>query len=134
MRHLGKLPPRYRFYLNPYPHMRYTTCPQCGAKTRQRKLPLVIHVNPMQPVALNKTCKYCPHCDLLIVHKDEIEPLLDELFESHGAKFDPNEYLVVGTMDRPVWKRAMATRMTLQEMLDNLHDFRKVVGFKLVYG
>jgi uncharacterized C2H2 Zn-finger protein len=134
MKRLGKQPPRYRFFLNPYPDVRFTSCPQCGAKTRQRKLPLVIHVNPMQPVALNKTCKYCPRCDLLIAHKDEIEPLLDALFESRGARFDPNEYLVVGTMDRPVWKRGLTTPLTLQEMLENLHDFRKVVGFKLVYG
>ena len=27
---LGKQPPRHRFFLNPYPDIRFTTCPQCG--------------------------------------------------------------------------------------------------------
>jgi hypothetical protein len=29
-------------------------------KTRQRKLPLFIHIDPKQPLLLNKTCRYCP--------------------------------------------------------------------------
>ena len=57
MTHLGKLPARYRFFLNPYPDRRFTACPQCGAKRRQRKLPLVIHVEPHSFIARNKTCK-----------------------------------------------------------------------------
>lgn len=53
---LGKQPPRYRFFLNPYSDVRFTRCPQCGEKTRSRKLPLVVHVDPMQLISLNKTC------------------------------------------------------------------------------
>jgi hypothetical protein len=75
VRRLGQQPPRYRFFLNPYADVRFTTCPQCGGKTRVRKLPLVIHVDPVQPVALNKTCRYCPSCDLLIAHRDELEAM-----------------------------------------------------------
>ena len=45
-RRLGKQPPRYRFFLNPYTDVRFTTCPQCRGKTSQRKLPLVIHIDP----------------------------------------------------------------------------------------
>src|SRR6476619_2103005 len=71
---LGKQPPRYRCFWNPYADVRFTTCPQCGEKTRVRKLPLVIHIDPLQMVALNKTCRYCPRCDLLIAHQDELEP------------------------------------------------------------
>ncbi len=29
---LGKQPPRYRFFLNPYEDMRFTRCPQCDNK------------------------------------------------------------------------------------------------------
>src|SRR5437763_4648080 len=57
---LGKQPPRYRFFLNPYEDVRSTKCPQCDNKMHQRKLPLVIHVDPMQILSLNKTCRYCP--------------------------------------------------------------------------
>ena len=57
IRQFGKLAPQYSFFLNPYEDERFTRCPQCGAKTRQRKLPLVIHVDPMHPVSLNYTCR-----------------------------------------------------------------------------
>lgn len=55
MRPLGKQKPRYRFFLNPYPDVRFTSCPQCGNKMRQRKLPLVIHIDPNVLFALNKS-------------------------------------------------------------------------------
>jgi len=42
----GKLPPQHRFFLNPYRDMRFTSCPKCNGKTKLRKLPLAIHVNP----------------------------------------------------------------------------------------
>ena len=77
---LGKQPPRHCFFLNPYTDVRFTTCPQCRGKTSQRKLPLVIHIDPMQLVALNKTCRYCPRCDLLIAHQDELEAWLAAFF------------------------------------------------------
>ncbi len=75
---LGKQPPRYRFFLNPYSDVRFTSCPQCGQGTKQRKLPLVIHVDPINLLSINKTCRYCPACDLLIAHKDEIEQQLSQ--------------------------------------------------------
>ena len=53
MRHLGKQKPRFRFILNPYSDVRFTRCPRCQGKTKQRKLPLLIHVDPMQLIALN---------------------------------------------------------------------------------
>src|SRR6266516_6292999 len=77
---LGKQAPRYRFFLNPYTDVRFTTCPQCRGNTSQRKLPLVIHIDPNQLVALNKTCRYCPRCDLLIAHQDELEAWLAAFF------------------------------------------------------
>ena len=93
---LGKQPPRYRFFLNPYTDVRFTTCPQCCGKTRQRKLPLVIHVDPLQLVALNKTCRYCPACDLLIAHQDELEAWLTAFFSEHRPEIVGNDYLLLG--------------------------------------
>ena len=49
----------------------------------QRKVPLFIHVDPMNPVVLGYTCRYCPDCDLLVAHQDEIEELLANLFAEH---------------------------------------------------
>ena len=126
---LGEQPPRYRFFLNPYSDVRFTTCPQCRGKTRQRKLPLVIHIDPMQLVALNKTCRYCPRCDLLIAHQDELEAWLAAFFTEHWPEIVGNDYLVLGTDDRADWLRGVRTPILPKEALGHLHDFREVVRF-----
>lgn len=130
LKRLGKQPPRYRFFLNPYPDVRFTTCPQCGGKTKQRKLPLVIHIDPMNPLALNKTCRYCPHCDLLIAHQDELESIMAAAFMTLKPEIVGNDYLVLGTMDRPEWKRGLTAPLNTQEMITALHDFKEVVRFE----
>src|SRR3989442_6491365 len=109
---LGKQAPRYRFFLNPYTDVRFTTCPQCSGKTKVRKLPLVIHIDPMQLVALNKTCRYCPRCDLLIAHQDELEAWLAGVFGQQKPEIVGNHYLVVGTDDRGRWRRRTRTQLT----------------------
>ncbi len=131
---LGKQPPRYSFFLNPYPDVRFTRCPKCSGKTLQRKLPLVIHVDPRNPVSINKTCRYCPTCDLLIAHQHEIEAQLALLFARRDPSLIGNDYLVIGTQDRADWRRGMKTPLTIQEMLESLHDFEEVVRFELAYG
>ena len=127
---LGKRPPRYRFFLNPYTDARFTTCPQCGEKTRVRKLPLVIHIDPMQLVALNKACRYCPRCDLLIAHQDELEAWLAAFFGHQLPEVVGNSYLVVGTEDQVDWRRGVGTPLSIQEALACLHDFAEVVRFE----
>lgn len=134
MTQLGKQPARFSFFLNPYLDVRFTACPRCRAKTRVRKLPLVIHVNPRHPFALNKTCRYCDTCDLLIVHQDELEAQLAHFFAQHAPEAIGNEYLVIGTFDRPVWQQGRRTPHTIQVMLDNLHDFREVLRFEVRQG
>jgi hypothetical protein len=127
---LGKQPPRYRFFLNPYTDVRFTNCPQCGKKMRQRKLPLAIHIDPMHLIALNKTCRYCPTCDLLIAHQDEIEAFLAAFFGEQRPEIVGNDYLVVGTEDRADWRRGMETPLSIEEALACLHDFAEVVRFE----
>jgi hypothetical protein len=129
LRQLGKQPPRYRFFLNPYTDARFTSCPQCGNKTRVRKLPLVIHVDQGHTLVLNKTCKFCPFCDLLIAHQDEIEAFLAAYFSQNQPEVVGNDYLVLGTEDRADWKRGMHQQRTSQEALESLHDFRDYVTF-----
>ena len=131
---LGKLPRRYRFFLNPYQDVRFTSCPQCANKTRQRKLPLFIHVSPAQPVTLNKTCRYCPNCDLLIAHQDDIEDILSRIFTTLELELVGNDYLVIGTVERATWKRTMQNQLSITVTLEGLHDFKEVVSFKLVGG
>src|SRR3989442_11173765 len=134
MKRIGKQKPRYRFFLNPYSDVRFTRCPQCDGKTRQRKLPLFIYIDPMQPLVLNKTCRYCPYCDLLIAHQDELESLLAAIFTVHNPQIVGNDYLVIGTMDRPEWKRGTQDQLPVKDMLEVLHDFKEVLKFEIVRG
>lgn len=131
---LGKQSPRYSFILNPYQDVRCTSCPKCGAKTRLRKFPLVIHVDPMSLLALNKTCRFCPACELLIAHQDEIEEQLAIQFSRINPEAIGNDYLVVGTLDRDDWRRGRDTPLTLQDMLDHLHDFKRVLKLEVSGG
>ena len=83
---LGKLSPRHNFFLNPYSDARFSRCPQCEAKTGQKKVPLVIHVDPHYPLILNYTCRYCAKCDLLIAHQNEIEGYLAQMFSQRAPE------------------------------------------------
>jgi hypothetical protein len=134
MTQLGKQPPRYRFFLNPYEDLRFTRCPQCEGKTRQRKLPLVIHVDPMFVLSLNKTCRYCPYCDLLIAHQNDVEHFLASYFSEQKPEVVGNDYLVLGTEDRPAWKRGTQQQLSMKEMIEELHDFKEVLTFKVTGG
>ena len=124
--HLGKLPRQYTFILNPYTEYRFTRCPGCDQKMRQRKLPLFIHVDPMNPVALNYTCRYCSDCDLLIAHQDQIEELLAAIFVELNPSVIGNEYLVMGTVERRAWREGVKQIKDIEEMLEGFHVFKEV--------
>jgi SEC-C motif len=130
MTRLGKQPARYRFILNPYAQERFDFCPQCDGPTEERKFPLFIHVDPMCPFCLNKTCRYCPRCELLIAHRDEVEQQLALILQEHQPDSIGNDYLVMGTLDVEVWERGRQTPLTIQEMKDNLHDFEAVLSIQ----
>jgi hypothetical protein len=123
-------PPRYSFFLNPYPDVRFTRCPECGGRTAARKLPLVIHLEPRHLIALNMTCRFCPRGELLIVHQDELEGLLEAYLRHQDPQAVGNDYQVVGTMDRADWKRGVRGASTLDEMLESLHEFAAEVTFE----
>ena len=124
---LGELPPLYRFILNPYTDARFTRCPSCEQKMRQRKVPLFIHVDPFHPIVLGYTCRYCPDCDLLIAHQDQIEVLLANLFAELDPSASGEDYLVIGTVERKAWREGMKQPKGIDDMLAHLHDFKEVL-------
>ncbi len=123
MPQFGKLPPKHGFVLNPYPDMRITNCPMCESKTGQRKIPLLIHINPMHLIALNYTCRYCKSCDLLIAHKHEIEHLLTSLFSQTEPETVGSEYLIIGTVEKSSWREDQQRTRSAREMLPYASDF-----------
>jgi hypothetical protein len=121
---VGKMPPLYNFSLNPYPELRFSHCPNCGYPTGQRKLPLFIFVEPSFKLVLGMTCRYCKQCDTLICHKDIFEHLLTTFFEQYDPIVIGNEYIIVGTVEKKIWREGLTTPRPASEMVEQLHDFR----------
>jgi hypothetical protein len=130
----GELPARYKFFLNPYSDIRFTRCPQCEGKTSQKKVPLMIHIDPQYPVNLNYTCRYCPKCDILIAHRDEIEGHLHRLFSERAPEVIGNDYMVMGTTERAYWKEGFTKPHLPPEALANLHGFKEYLNFERTGG
>ena len=95
-----------------------------------RKHPFFIHVYPGQPIVLNMNGRYCPHCDLLILHQDKVEELLAAALALQDPELIGNAYLIVGTVERQGWRQAQKEPYYLQAAFENLHDFEEVVTFK----
>jgi hypothetical protein len=129
-RTLGNSEPMHTFFLNPYEDSRFTKCPQCLGKTKIRKRPFGIHIDPNVMMTLNMSGPYCPSCDLIILHKDKVETLLTMTFEMQNPDIIGNDYLIVGTLEQSYWRKASKQGGTYQELFDNLHDFKKVVVFE----
>lgn len=121
----GGQPPRYGFVLNPYPGERLARCPYCEQKTGQRKLPLLIHIDPHHLIALNYTCRYCRGCDLLIAHRPAIEHLLTELFRQHDPAAIGNRYLIIGTVEKAVWREGLTQPKAIADLLPHTSDFAR---------
>lgn len=127
-RQFGRLPPKYGFIINPYPTERVSRCPLCDLKTGQRKIPILIHVNPKHLIALNYTCRYCRDCDLLIAHKHEIEHYLTALFSHQAPDVIGNEYFAIGTVEKSAWKEGLKQQQSIDRLLSHANDFLTSYG------
>lgn len=130
---LKDMPKAHRFFLNPYEDFAFTKCPKCDRKTAVRKFPLVIHVDPLNMLVLNKQCKYCAFCDLIIAKQSSLESLMAAAFEPVDPSIIGNKYLVLGTLSREDWRRREQFP-TPQETLDHTRIFRNVWDFKITGG
>lgn len=126
----------YYFYLNPHDQYKWTKCPKCECKTKLRKYCLMIHyedksANFHQMISLNKSCKFCPYCELIISQKSEIEAHLNQLITSLGFLFTPNNYFVFGTMNRKTWKKNQKEPLSPTIALENVLRFKDILDFEI---
>jgi len=133
---LGKQPPRYTFVMNAYPDHRFSTCVKCKKPTFQRKFPLFIHVDQWGSLILGKTCPYCAKCEIIGCHQHELEAEL----AASPARFVPTpgknwEYLVLGTVERKVWKRSVDSGTPPPgNPIDHLADFKQYLDLHIEPG
>lgn len=126
-RRLGKLAPRYRFALNPFPEVRWSKCPRCEKLTYNRKFPLLIHVEDFGPVILGKTARYCTRCEFIVVHQAELVAELAHMFSQRAPEVVGNDYLVMGIVERKTWQKGMREKLGWEELLQHTSDHQAVL-------
>jgi hypothetical protein len=58
------------------------------------------------------------------------ERVLEAIFSNYTPEDIGNDYLIVGTIDRSVWKKGTTTHLSVQEAIEHLHDFKQVLIFE----
>ena len=130
---LGALSPQYSFVLNSHVRERFTKCPTCNAATRIRKLPLVVHVGRLDGprlALLNKTCRLCLLCETLIVHRVELERVI--IAAGFSAAVKAHDYVLLGTMDRRIWRRCLVGAAQPTDIREHVADFKKYLKIDVI--
>jgi hypothetical protein len=122
------------FFLNPYEDAAFTKCPKCENNTKIRKFPLVIHIDPQQLLLLNKKCRYCVKCDLIIAKKSNLESLMAACFEESKSEIIGNNYLVMGVAERRDWLESKKGIMLQGETIESMFVFKDVLNFEPVHA
>ena len=131
---IGKLPPRYSYIQNKYQDLRFSKCPRCNHNTWNRKFALFIHIMDLGQVVLGKTCKYCSKCELIIAHEDELEQELANVLSSINPQVIGNEYMVIGTANKNVWKKHLGKKSNLNQHIEHISDFKETLDLQVTPG
>jgi hypothetical protein len=121
---------RHYFFLNSYNDAAFTKCPKCETKTKVRKFPLVIHIEPQQLFVLNKKCRYCTSCDLIIARKSEVESFMAACFEERNLEIIGNKYLVIGTLEKHDWRSRGRILKESGDTIERMYVFKDLWDFK----
>lgn len=137
--HFGKLKPRYRFALNPFPEVRWSRCPRCEKLTHYRKFPLLIHIQDVGLLTLGKTCRYCTPCEFIIADQGELEHELVIACEQRGyPEKVGNPYHVFATVQLGYWKESLKRRSqdleALQANTADIKEHHKLFDPRPVWG
>src|SRR3990167_5784321 len=135
VRQIGKLSQRYAFALNPFSDCAFSRCPKCKKTMNLRKFALFIHVEGWGPLSLRKTSRYCPQCELIIVHQKDLEEKLCVFFDQHAPKLVGNDYFVLGTLSIKAWKEGSGgMKLSLAQILEHVSDFKEHLELKVDRG
>jgi len=121
----GKLKPRYRFALNPFPEARWSRCPNCEKLMHARKFPLLLHLGGTTLLTLGLTCRYCSPCEFIIAHQHELDMEV-AIFRAEHPDVHVDTLYVIGTVDRKTWERSLGNRgaLTLDELREHTSDIQ----------
>lgn len=121
---------KHYFFLNPYTDCSFTRCPKCENKTKVKKLPLAILLEKRKLIfILNKTCKFCPYCDLIIAKKHELDSIIMQFFSLNTLSKD--DYYVVGTQDKTVYREGLHKGLIKDDPMKGVSLFKNVWKFEM---
>ena len=116
--------------MNSYEDAGFTRCPKCDNKTGIRKFPLVVHVEPQQLVLLNKKCRYCRTCDLIIARQSELERMMVVCLEDVKPDVIGNDYVTIGVLERKDRREARKGQISQGQAVERVHVFKDVLHFE----
>ena len=122
---------RHYFSSNHYDSTAFSRCPVCEEKTKIRKYCLVVHIDLKNLFSINKTCRYCTRCDLIIVKQKELDSTLAAICEQDAPDSIDSEYFVFGTMDKKDWKEGLTGELGQREAIERSYPFKDVWDFKV---
>jgi len=67
-------------------------------------------------------------------HQNELDEIITRVFTVLNPEIVGNKYLVIGTLDRADWKRIDQKKLSIQDSIEALHDFKEEVMFKPMGG
>jgi hypothetical protein len=62
---------------------------------------------------------------MIIVHRDELEPLIATRLPRQRMSGSSFDFLVLGTVDPRVWRRGLASGVAFDELIQHMADFRR---------
>jgi tetratricopeptide (TPR) repeat protein len=92
-------------FLHPYIDAAFTRCPHCETPTKVRKVYLVISLASGIVLVLNKSCRLCEPCNVLIVRQYELEDLMAAALEESHQDAIGQAYSILGTLDKSDGRR-----------------------------
>ena len=119
----GKLRPRYRFALNPFREVRWSSCPRCEKLMHARKFPLLIAFTDGTMLTLGKTCRYCTPCEFIIAHQHELDDEVASFRSAHPGHAS-DEWFVIGTVERKAWMEGLHAGASLDDLREHTSDIR----------
>ena len=100
-------------------------CPKCQKLIHLRKFALFIHIDDWGPIVLGKTCRYCSRCEMVMVHRKELEAELARGLSQMAPEVIGKDYLVLGTIEKKIWQQGLGSPgKPIAEMLKHVADFK----------
>jgi hypothetical protein len=82
-------------------------------------------------IGLDQQYKYCPRCEMIIAHQVDLESNLNQMMVAAGFQFDPENYKVLGTLDKKDLTKSQKESLGEDEVVKLIFKFKRVLDFEI---